>query len=105
MLSYFGPEVRFTIEMPGHSPSVFTDRNELLGAAIRFRSVVGSLQLDFLDIVVTVAPDRQSAVAHLTAEAKIGGESDLMVQELRFKLRKIDGTWLITEVETVKTLS
>ncbi len=105
LLSYFAPEIRFIVELPGHPRQEFNDRGELLAAAVRFRSLVGTLQVDFLDINVSVAPDKQSATAHLTVRAKVGGENDLMVQELRFKLRKIDGTWLISEVETVKTLS
>jgi hypothetical protein len=54
---------------------------------------------------VTVAPDKQSAVADLTVQANISGEPDPIVQEMKFTLRKIDGRWLITRVETVRTLS
>ena len=62
------------------------------------------LTVEFLDINVTVGPDQKSAVANLTAKAKVPGE-DFMVQELKFTLKKIQGAWLILRVETVKTLS
>jgi hypothetical protein len=63
------------------------------------------LKVKFPDINVTVAPDKQSAVADLTVEANISGERDPMVQEMKFTLQKIDGKWLITRVETVRTIS
>ena len=66
---------------------------------------MSGLSVEFLDINVTVEPDRKSAAADLTLKARVAGEKDLIVQELKFTLRKIDGTWLIIRVETVKTLS
>ena len=38
-------------------------------------------------------------------EAHISDEQDLIVQEMKFTLQKINGEWLITRVETVRTLS
>jgi hypothetical protein len=52
-----------------------------------------------------VGPDKQSAVADLTVEAKVSGERDPIVWEMKFTLRKTDGQWLITRVETVRTLN
>ena len=52
---------------------------------------------------MTMAPDRQSAVADLTAKAAVPGQKDFEVQEMKFVLKKINGEWLITRAETVKT--
>ncbi len=56
-------------------------------------------------MTLTIGPDKQSAVADFTVEARAGGDPDLIVQEMKFTLRKIDGQWLITRVETIRTLS
>ncbi len=69
------------------------------------RSAAGSLNVKFLDINVIVAPDRQSATADLTVDANISDQPNTIVQEMKFTLRKIGGHWLITRVETVRTLS
>jgi hypothetical protein len=34
----------------------------------------------------------------------VGDSKDFGIQELRFQFRKLDGDWLITRAETVKTL-
>jgi hypothetical protein len=65
----------------------------------------GGLTVKFPDINVTVDPDQQSAQADITVEAQAPGEQDMTVQEMRFTLRKLDGKWLITRVQTVRTLS
>jgi hypothetical protein len=54
---------------------------------------------------VTVAPDKQSAVANLTAKGNVPGDKDLLVQEMKFKLKKVGRSWYIQRIETVKTLS
>jgi hypothetical protein len=62
------------------------------------------LHTEFTDIAITLNPDRQSATAFLTVTAKIGGEPDLVVEELKFTFKKISDDWLITALETVKPL-
>jgi hypothetical protein len=51
-----------------------------------------------------VAPDKQSAEVTCTAQVNAGDSKDIGIQELRFQLKKIDGDFLITRAETVKTL-
>ena len=41
----------------------------------------------------------------LTLRAESAGDQYLVVQEMKFTLRKVDGEWLILRVETVKTLN
>ena len=54
---------------------------------------------------IEMGAGNDSAIVDLTLKAKVPGETDLIVQELKFTLKKSDGgTWYITRVETVKTL-
>jgi hypothetical protein len=68
------------------------------------RTHLSSVSIEFLDIVIALAPNNQSAVANLTAKVRVPGEKDMIPQELKMMLKKVDGKWLIRKVETVKTL-
>jgi hypothetical protein len=101
--SLCAPDVEASVTMSGYRQSI-SGRDELLGAAMRARSAVTSLQIEFPDILVTIAPDKQSAMADLTARTKVGGEKDYDVREFRCALKKLDGAWLLSRVESVRTL-
>ena len=101
---FFAASVELNVDLPELGQRTL-DRDEITQVALMGRSRAGGLQVKFPDITVTVAPDRQSAVADLTVEANISGEHDSLVREMKFTLRKTDGRWLITRVETVHTLS
>lgn len=105
LAGFFSTNVELQVELPELSRYSIMDRDEIMQAALMARSRAGGLKVKFPDINVTVAPDKQSAVADLTVQANISGEPDPIVQEMKFTLRKIDGRWLITRVETVRTLS
>jgi hypothetical protein len=101
--SLCAPDVEVAVAMPGYRQSII-GRDEILGAAMRLRSVLTSLEVDFPDILVRVAPDKQSASVDLTARTKIGGEKDADIREFRCALKKIDGSWLLSHVESARTL-
>ena len=103
--SYVTTEVEVTVDVPGRSQQSFSGREEVTQAVLAARSSLNGLNVEFLDILVTVAPGGQTAVANLTARARIPGERDFYIQELKFTLTKVDGAWLISKIETVKTLS
>jgi hypothetical protein len=105
LAGYFATNAEVNLEVPGRDHFVISGRNEITQAALTARSAVGSLQVKFLDITVTVAPNRQSATVDLTVDANVSGQQDVVVQETKILLRKINGEWLITRVETVRTLS
>jgi len=105
LAGFFSTNIEVNIDIPGHTHHNFMGREEITQAALASRSGTGSLTVRFPDIRVTVAPDRQSAVADLTVEANIPGEPDPIVQEMKFTLQNIDGEWLITRVETVRTFT
>ena len=68
------------------------------------RSNVNGFSVEFLDVNVQLDNSKTSAVVNLTAKGRVSGDRDLVVQELKFVLNKIKGDWLISKVETVKTL-
>ena len=103
--NFFTTDVEVTVETPGRAQQTFSGRDELVQAALGAHSSLNGLNVEFLDINVTVAPNKQTAVANLTARARIPGDRDFNVQELKFSLKKVGGDWLIYKVETVKTLS
>jgi hypothetical protein len=102
---FFSADVEVNINVPGRIQERLMSRQEIIQAALGARSAVSGLKVKFPDINITVAPDKQSAVANLTFEARVSGQPDLIVQEMKFTLRKIDGKWLVTRIETVRTLS
>jgi hypothetical protein len=67
-------------------------------------SLIG-LKVEFPDVNITLAPDRQSATADLTVKVQTAGDRDFIWQEMKFTLQKTGGHWLITRVETVRTLT
>ena len=69
------------------------------------RSAVSSLKVEFPDMNITVGPDKLSAVAEVVVQVQAAGNKDYYVQEMKFTFQKIGGDWLITRVETVRTLS
>jgi hypothetical protein len=105
LAGFFSTNVELNVELPELTRYHLMDREEIARAALFARSKAEGLKVRFLDINVTVVPDKQSAVADLTVEANVSGEADPMVQEMKFTLHKIDGQWLITRIETVHTLS
>ncbi|MCU0785936.1 MAG: nuclear transport factor 2 family protein, partial [Verrucomicrobia bacterium] len=105
LAGYFSADAQLSFDVPGHGPHALTGRDEIIQAAMGARSAVGALVVEFPDVNVTLATDKQSATVDLTAKAKIPGERDFYVQEMKFTLKKKDGDWLIIRVETVKTLS
>ncbi|MGA2280011.1 MAG: hypothetical protein ABSG80_06895 [Verrucomicrobiota bacterium] len=102
---FFSTNVELNVELPELGRRNSLDREEITQAALMARSRAGGVQVKFPDINIAVAPDKQSAVADLTVQANVSGEHDPFVQQMKFTLQKIDGRWLITRVETVRTLS
>lgn len=101
----FSTNVEVTLDVPGHSSHVLASRADILQAVAAAHQQLRELKVEFLDVAVAVAADKQSATAELTARAQIAGDKNFIVQELKFTFQKTGGEWLITRVETVRTLS
>jgi hypothetical protein len=105
LAGYFATNVEINLDVPGRLQHRLMGRDEIQQAALGARSTLSGMKVHFPDINITVAPDKQSAVADLTVEASVSGEHDSIVQEMKFTFQKTDGDWLITRIETVRTLS
>jgi hypothetical protein len=101
----FDMEVEVVVDTPGYAQQILTGRTDLRQQAFAVRSAISSLEVKFLDLNVTVDPNRTNATVLLTGQAKMPKERDGFVQELKFILRKVEGKWLIYRVETVRTLT
>ncbi len=105
LAGFFATNVEINLDVPGRVQHSLTGRDEIKEAALGARSTLSGLKVQFPDINITVAPDKQSAVADLTVEASVAGERDAIVQEMKFTFQKTDDGWLITRVEPVPTVS
>ncbi len=103
--AYFSTNVTVNLDVPGRDGHTIMGRDEITQVALASRSATSGLNIKFLDVTVTVAPNKHSATADLTVEARPSDDQDLIVQEMKFTLQKISGQWLITRVETIRTLS
>jgi hypothetical protein len=102
---FFTPDVEVEVNLPGFEPLSLHGREEVMQVAMAARSRLTSMKVEFPDMNVTIDPGGQSAKVNLTGKATMPGERDISAQEFDFKLKKVDGKWLIYHVETVKTLS
>jgi hypothetical protein len=104
LANYFTPDVEIAIDMPEYHVQTIEGRDELMQAAVAARSRGNALKIELVDVSVAIAPDGVSAEAHFTGKAKIASERSIQAQEIRARLVKMDGNWLIRRVETVRTL-
>ena len=105
MVSLCTPDVEISIDTAGRAPQTIRGQEDLGRAAMAARSAISGLNIEFLDVNISIGPDKRSATVDLTAKGRIAGDNDLLVQELKFIFKKIGGSWLISRVETVKALS
>ena len=101
------PDLEVNLTLPDIGQQSFSGRDEVIRTAMAARKTYPGLRIEFLDILVTVNPDRQTASAELTAQAsEIGdGDRDSFVQEFKVELRKDSGKWRIYRVEMLRTLN
>jgi hypothetical protein len=100
----FTPDVEVELSVPGIQHTI-SGRDELMQAVMAVRRTVRSLRVSLPDIKVNVAPDGTSAEVYVTAEARVPGEREFYLQELRLRLIKVNRDWLISHAQTIKTLS
>ncbi|HXT10760.1 MAG TPA: hypothetical protein VN873_04290 [Candidatus Angelobacter sp.] len=102
---FFTTNVDVELNLAGYETVTLHGRDEVLQIAMASRSRLTALKVEFPDMNITLAPDGQTAKVNLTAKATMPEERDISAQEFDFKLKKVNGVWLIDHVETVKTLS
>jgi hypothetical protein len=104
VIGYFSTDAEINFDVSGVGARSLSGRDEIREAAAAGFASVTSLKVQFQDATAHVGPDRQTAEVSCTAHVTAGDNKDTGIQELHFQFRKIDGDWLITKVETVKTL-
>lgn len=101
LASRFSTNVEINVNVPEFGRQGFVGRTEITQAAAGARTRWSGLKVEFPDVSVKVAPDKQSAVADVAVKVQAAGEKNFNVQEVKFTFQKIDGDWLVTRVETV----
>jgi len=104
-IGFFSTDAEITIDAPELGVHTLSGRDEIREAAARGFTGLAALNVQFLDVGVRIGPGKQTAEVSCTARVNGNDKKDYGVQEMRFQLKKIDGDWLITRAETVKTLS
>lgn len=104
VISAFANDAEIVFDVAGVGSHTMSGRDEIREAALGGFANVQSLKVRFMDANARVGADKQTAQVTCTAQVSTGDSRDFGIQELRFQLKKIEGDWLITKVETVKTL-
>ena len=104
VVGMFANDARIVLDVSGVGSRTLSGREEIREAVMGGFASLRSLNVRFLDATPKLGVDKRSAEVNCTAEVRSGDSKDFGVQELRFGFRKIDRDWLITRVETVKTL-
>lgn len=99
----FAKSVEVSLNVPGESQT-FNDRDELMQAALAARSTLSSVKIQFEDVNIGLSSGDQSSVVSLTVKASVNGEQDAIVEQFKIIFKKINGDWLITQIETVNAL-
>ena len=102
---FFATNVEVDISVPEREQQSLAGRDEIKQAVLISRQQFNSLDVKFPDVNIAVAPDKNSATADVTVDATVSGESNAVVQELKFTFEKTDGQWLINKVETVRVVT
>jgi len=99
---HFSTNAEIVIEVAGSGVGTLQGRGEIRQRVFAAMTQGRAFQVQFYDINIVVAPDKQTATAEMTAKIS-PGDGDFIVQELRFHLGKADSNWVIERIETMKT--
>ena len=73
---FFTQDVDVDVNLSGFEPLSIQGRDEVMGIAMKARSRLTSLKVEFPDMNITIDPDGQSAKVNLTGKATVPGERD-----------------------------
>jgi len=104
VISAFAVDAEVILDVAGVGSHTMSGRDEIREAVMGGFGNAPSLKVQFMDASARVGADKQTAQVTCTARVSTGDSKDFGIQELRFQLKKIDGDWRITKLETVKTL-
>jgi hypothetical protein len=104
LTGYFSPDAEIIYDVSVAGAGTLSGRDEIRETAAGGFANAPSLKVQLNDARARIGPDKQSAEVTCTALISAGDNKDFGIQELHLQLKKIDGDWLITRAETVKTL-
>jgi hypothetical protein len=83
-----------------------TGRHTIVAAAARVSVAIPNLEVRFPDVAISVAEDRQTATAVVTAEARFNeaGRRVMDARELEMVFSRLDGRWVIAMVTLIQPL-
>ena len=102
LAGYFADQVTVNVEVQGVDKAEFSNREDLIQALQAGRMAASSVKAKFLGPKIEMTPGNQEAIVGVALTADIGGEQNAVVVDLKIEMKKIDGDWLITRVETVQ---
>ena len=102
--TFFANSLELKVNVPGVGEHTFEGHDEIVQAALAARNTLATLQVRLNDPNIELLPDKQGAVVDLNVSGDVNGEKNAILQEMKFSFKKIGGDWLITRVESVKTL-
>jgi hypothetical protein len=103
LTGYFTTDADLVLDSADVGSQAIHGRNDIRDAALAARTRLNSLKMDFFDIAITFTPDNLTATANLTVRVGLPSDKDFFVKQAKFTLTKVDGDWLISRVETLKT--
>jgi hypothetical protein len=105
LVDFFTTDAQIILNVPDLPNRTLSGREEIQETALAVLANVKTLNVQFLDVTVQIGADKQAADVSCTVKVNAGDSKDYGVEELHFQFKKVDGTWLISRIETVKTLS
>jgi hypothetical protein len=91
---YFAPDVH--VQVDGRD---LTSRDDVIHTVTQYQPPPGGLQVEFVNLLITIADDHQSATVTFTAKAswsEANGVSKLEERAADITMRQADGDWLIS---------
>ena len=105
LVGYFSDDAQISLDALGHGVRTISGRDEIREASYAGFAALPALKVEFLDVTVRLGADKQTADVSCTARVFAGNSKDYGVQEMHFQFKRVEKNWLISRVETVKTLS
>lgn len=104
LCGFLSPDVEVRVDALGMGRVVARGRDEVRQGALSWRNSVNGAKVEFPDIKVVLAPDRQSADLFLNVKARVPTQTENVFLEMKLVFQKQGRAWLITRAETSKTL-
>jgi len=105
LVGYFSEDAQISLDVSGYGTISISGRDEIRERSYGGFAALPALKVEFLDVTVRLGADQQTADVTCTARVYVGNSKDYGVQEMHFQFKRVEKNWLISRVETVKTLS